>query len=239
MSTSKRAEPEPTPKLSSDSEAVCDRVVELLPWLLNGSLEKAEQRTVREHLALCEACRGELHELGEVWSLASQHVPSLELARYALGERPVGIERQAVERHLEICLSCRQEADLVRSAEADAAGRGVAGRDADVLDFPPPVISPAGPRRITAAARRFAVAAGVASVVGASSLLWLGEAGPRSGEPAAVPAHEASNAVVAAAEEAEAATGVLFADGFESTELETWSAVVGLEGGDGAGGGSV
>jgi len=38
----------------------CDRIRELIPWYIAGSLSKEEEREVAEHLTRCEACRDDL-----------------------------------------------------------------------------------------------------------------------------------------------------------------------------------
>jgi len=48
------------------SDRACHRTVLALPWLLNGSLEAAERREVREHLIACPGCRAELARTREV-----------------------------------------------------------------------------------------------------------------------------------------------------------------------------
>lgn len=43
-----------------------DRIVELLPWLVNGTLEGAEEAEVRRHLSDCATCREQLERLEEL-----------------------------------------------------------------------------------------------------------------------------------------------------------------------------
>jgi len=38
----------------------CEKIRELIPWYITGSLSKEEQRQVAEHLTRCDACRDEL-----------------------------------------------------------------------------------------------------------------------------------------------------------------------------------
>ena len=47
----------------STPDSACDRTTLALPWLLNGSLEAAERREVREHLIRCPQCRAEAASL--------------------------------------------------------------------------------------------------------------------------------------------------------------------------------
>lgn len=53
----------------STTDSTCRRTVLALPWLLNGSLEAAERRLVREHLIACPACRAELARTRETLAL--------------------------------------------------------------------------------------------------------------------------------------------------------------------------
>lgn len=85
----------------------CQEAVELLPWLINGTLDDAERQEVREHLSACGSCRGELDDTVQAWEVLSEHIPSLALAEYAMGERPSSLDREQIERHLALCPSCR------------------------------------------------------------------------------------------------------------------------------------
>ena len=38
----------------------CDKIRELIPWYITGSLSKEEERQVAEHLTHCDACRDDL-----------------------------------------------------------------------------------------------------------------------------------------------------------------------------------
>ncbi len=48
------------------SRQLSDHPEELLPWVVNGSLEGEERRRVEEHLASCLACRREVKQLQEL-----------------------------------------------------------------------------------------------------------------------------------------------------------------------------
>ena len=89
----------------------CKDIVELLPWLLNGSLDRAERRHLLDHLAVCESCRIELEEAAQVWELSTQHIDALDLVEYAQGLPLTAKERERIKRHLIFCPSCRQERD--------------------------------------------------------------------------------------------------------------------------------
>lgn len=99
-------------------------VTELLPWLVNGTLEADERRRVEEHLARCDACRGELQATRSSFELHATHLPPQALTahaedpraeRYAVGDG-AAVGRSLVEAHLAHCSSCREELELVRAS---------------------------------------------------------------------------------------------------------------------------
>lgn len=95
----------------------CHQTTELLPWLVNDSLEGDEKRIVVEHLASCEDCRRELESTIETCHMLATHVPSLALAEYAVGLTPSGVSQERIERHLAVCHSCNEELALAVSEE--------------------------------------------------------------------------------------------------------------------------
>jgi hypothetical protein len=92
----------------------CDQSIELLPWLLNGTLEAEELAEVRRHLATCDRCREALAETQRAGALFSQHIPGPDLVSLAWGERPSGIDPALAESHLASCPQCAAELELVR-----------------------------------------------------------------------------------------------------------------------------
>jgi len=92
----------------------CDQAIERLPWLLNGTLEPAEQEEVQGHLTTCAACREALAETREAWKIFGQHLPSETLVAMAYEERPEGIDSALAERHLSNCAECTAELELAR-----------------------------------------------------------------------------------------------------------------------------
>lgn len=92
----------------------CDQAIELLPWLLNGTLEAAERHEVLQHLVTCDRCREALAETRKAWSTFDQHISSQDLVALAWGERPSGIEPALAEAHLASCPQCAAELELVR-----------------------------------------------------------------------------------------------------------------------------
>lgn len=64
------------------------RINELLPWLVNGTLDSAEAEEVRDHVANCVACRAELKRLGELRSAVhAEGHPGVDLERGLQGLR--------------------------------------------------------------------------------------------------------------------------------------------------------
>jgi anti-sigma-K factor RskA len=79
---------------------------ELLPGFVLGSLEPAEERAVREHVAVCDSCRREMEELQGVTDSLTLLLPS--------AEPPADLAGRVAAR--------------VRSTAAPAAGTGIRGR---------------------------------------------------------------------------------------------------------------
>jgi len=90
----------------------CDQAIELLPWLLNGTLEAGERDEVRRHLASCGRCREALAETRQAFGVFDQHLPSLTLVVLAHGEPPA--DAALAERHLASCPQCSAELELAR-----------------------------------------------------------------------------------------------------------------------------
>ena len=67
----------------------CDQAIELLPWLLNGTLEAGERDEVRRHLETCERCREALTETRVAGSIFGQHIPGSGPGRPGLGRDPL------------------------------------------------------------------------------------------------------------------------------------------------------
>lgn len=137
----------------------CETAIELLPWLLNGTLATEEHDEVWHHLKTCESCRRSLAETRETWSVFAQHLPSQNLVELAWGETP----SEAVEEHLASCARCAAELELARMS------RRLEEED-NIAPFPAPKPRPA----VSPWSRRLAAAAGLAAVVAASG--WIYEA---------------------------------------------------------------
>lgn len=136
----------------------CPQAVELLPWLLNGSLESEERHGLLAHLRSCAGCRRELDETAQAGRMMSAHIPSLALAEYAQGLSPRQADRERIERHLARCPTCRAEVEGAMPAE--------------VLDFESARARRALVPRHRGAVRRLLAAAAVLSVVVSGAVLW-------------------------------------------------------------------
>jgi Putative zinc-finger len=196
----------------------CDLAAELLPWLLNGTLEAGERRRLVEHLRGCSACRAALADTQVAWDLFDWHPPPAALVSYVeAGEAAVAAAPAArgapaasgdatlgardLEEHLASCPKCAAELELVRTSRllADPAEDG---RIAILT----------APRREEAATarrawRRSALAASVAGLLAATG--WL-ESARHSRDLerrlAAVPVPAAAPAAAAAPAPASAAS---------------------------------
>lgn len=218
----------------SSRDLTCGTVAELLPWLVNGSLAEAEQAAVRAHLATCAGCRVELEETLLAWQILDQHIPSLPLAEYAQGLTPTGPDRERIERHLVHCPSCREELALAATVEPVLDFDQGRRRQPDLFHHPrarrPSVpVGRTGRRPL----RAFALAASIAALVGAGSLLWHAS-GPGFNESEPIERRaEAPKDTTASARDRGAgpdrlassrvASAVLFKDGFESGSTLHWA----------------
>lgn len=160
----------------------CDLATELLPWLLNGTLEAGERRELIAHLRGCDACRAALADTQLAWGIFDWHPPAAALVAYAgaLEAAPATTSAAsattrdagagAIEEHLAGCPKCAAELELVRTSRllADPA------EDGRIAILPPPR-EDAGKRHVlptpaaaaAAAATTAPAAATNASVAGA------------------------------------------------------------------------
>jgi hypothetical protein len=88
---------------------------ELLPWLLNGSLEESERDEVLNALRASEELRRELAETRLGGEVFGQHVPAADLVAHAFGE-PAGLDRGRIDAHVALCERCAEELAMVRES---------------------------------------------------------------------------------------------------------------------------
>lgn len=142
----------------------CERVTEILPWFLNGSLDPSEQQMAREHLAQCNQCRKELQQAAFAGAAHQQHIPEQMLVDYAYDRVTDDPDRLLVETHLEFCKDCSEQLALVQTS------RRLMDADENVVSFQQPVPSPQ--------ARRMqgwqygAIAAGIVGIIALGALWW-------------------------------------------------------------------
>lgn len=72
--------------MSAPEPVTHEQAIELLPWLVSGSLADAEQAAVLEHARFCVACKLELDSLGDIQQAiagesAAQPVPAPDMRR--------------------------------------------------------------------------------------------------------------------------------------------------------------
>jgi anti-sigma factor RsiW len=94
----------------------CDQAIELLPWLVNGTLEAEDRNEVRQHLKTCERCRTALADTLETLRLFDQHLPAQALVSLAWGETPADVDPALAELHLASCPQCAAEMELTRTS---------------------------------------------------------------------------------------------------------------------------
>jgi len=156
----------------------CDQVAELLPWLLNGTLDVAEEQQARAHLATCEICRQELDEAISVWPVFGQHVPVEALIDQALKRPTLSPAPELIEEHLAKCQEC-----AVRFKSAQKSVRWV--REGTVEPWPPKIkwweawrrrlvdeAMPSGTRRPAIGWQYAALAASFVALIAAGGWLW-------------------------------------------------------------------
>ncbi len=145
----------------------CQQVAELLPWLLNGTLEGAERSDLEQHLEGCDVCRAELREAEAARLLFGGHPPVEMLVEHAADEPEAA--QALVEAHLAGCDSCTEELALVLDSR-----RAMAGATAAVATpaAPANVVPLRQPRAAQPIWRAAAVAAAVIGLVGAGGGLW-------------------------------------------------------------------
>jgi len=147
--------------LSSDMErTTCDRTTELLPWLVNDSLDEADRPEVEDHLRTCADCRRALAETRGAFELFAAHPPVEAIVARAeadgVWDDTVDFEggrigREALDAHLAHCAECREELELARDSRRELEGEEAApageGRAGAVVPFALPARPDAGAAR--------------------------------------------------------------------------------------------
>lgn len=152
--------------MSHESSLAAERARELLPWLLNGTLEDGERRDLLAALRRSPELRRELADTHWAGRLFAHHLPTADVVAYALAE-VTATDRALVESHLASCTDCRDELEMVRES---LAARGADSPAAVVVPFgrrpaPSPVVG------VSPVWRMAALAAGLIAVLGVGG--WL------------------------------------------------------------------
>jgi Putative zinc-finger len=144
----------------------CDQATELLPWLLNGTLDAGERQEVLGHLAGCARCRAALADTRTAWGIFDWHPAAAELVAYAQDEAAAagaGARFAGIEEHLAACPACAAELELVRASRLLSAPAA----DQRIALLPRRGADPGAAR----AWRRSALAAGVVGLLAVSG--WV------------------------------------------------------------------
>ncbi len=107
----------------------CERVNEILPWFLNGSLGASERHAVTEHLAKCNNCRKELQQAAFAGAVHQQHVSEQMLVDYAYDQLSNPSDVELVDQHLAFCNECSEQLALVNES------RQLKDADENVVSF--------------------------------------------------------------------------------------------------------
>ena len=96
----------------------CQRVGELLPWFVRGTLADDESQLVAAHLERCAGCREDLAEVRTMFRVTGQHLPAGVIADLACGLPATGWPRGVIDEHLRVCAECREELALARGGHS-------------------------------------------------------------------------------------------------------------------------
>jgi hypothetical protein len=102
--------------MNKEDEVLCAEAIELLPWLLNGTLEAGEAQRVRAHLDSCRSCRNELGETRWAAAVFAAHASAEALVALAWDQPAEGVDLDLVRRHVKNCTACAEELALVRES---------------------------------------------------------------------------------------------------------------------------
>ena len=105
-----------------------DRIHELLPWYMAGTLEPDEADEFRRHLTSCEACRTEMDLIAKLRDELDRHGEAL-LEDHPPAERLVALVRcelsdedaTRTRRHVALCAACATEASWIGGVAAASA----------------------------------------------------------------------------------------------------------------------
>lgn len=87
----------------------CKRISELLPWLINGTLPKAEKSLIEEHLADCANCQRAFEETKVLLRTAQTHIPVEVLLGFVEKNAVKNFDPILFEKHLASCNECSEQ----------------------------------------------------------------------------------------------------------------------------------
>lgn len=144
-----------------------ERARELLPWLLNGSLEEPERGELIAALHGDEELRRDLAETRAAGEIFARHLSAEDLVAHVFGA-PTELSVARIEAHLALCERCAEELALTRESRSlEQAPQGAEGARPDVLPFRRPAAATVG----AGAWRALALAASLLAMVGLGG--WL------------------------------------------------------------------
>jgi hypothetical protein len=141
----------------------CDGVAELLPWLVNGTLDAGDLDAVRAHLAACADCRRDLGETRFAVAVHAEHLASDEIVDYAFERIAEGPARSFADRHLRVCSECTELVALARESH-----RLAEEPETNVIPMSRPSATRSAPRWLAAA-----LAASLVLSFGLAAWLWV------------------------------------------------------------------
>lgn len=121
----------------------CSEGEQLVPFLLNGSLDTDERIALMKHLRTCTPCRAELLDAAFVWAATDSHPPADVLIEYGAGRAILDYPRDVLEAHLASCQICNdsvvalEQFDLTPAANESHLARTSPGGFADAATVAP------------------------------------------------------------------------------------------------------
>ena len=149
----------------------CQTVIELLPWLGNGTLAGAEKAEVLAHLASCESCRKELADTRAAAAIHLVHPLPEELYHFAALRPMDATLRVLIEAHLSSCATCKAELALITESQELATTHEDRGRGLGLPARDTVVPGPWFSRHF----RHIALAAGLAIAVIGPLAMWTAQ----------------------------------------------------------------
>jgi anti-sigma factor RsiW len=150
----------------------CQHFAEIMPWLLNGSLEVSEQSQAQSHLAQCPTCQQQWRETLSAATVYQQHLAPESLVDYAWDRPLLAGQRELIEQHLAFCRECAEEMEMTRASRSLLAEEPEVNKPvstgAEIRPFVQPEVLPSSVRLW----KYTTLAAGIAGLLALGALLW-------------------------------------------------------------------